>query len=136
MFRSTASWDMNGWGDASSGGTVGAGTGDVLIEFEDESVRATVAETCLDRLRGLRFKQSGAMLFRFETPTRATVDSLFLREPLELYFFDGDRRLVDTERLAPYRLYRPPTEYRYLLESFEPLDVPERARLPAAATTG
>lgn len=109
--------------------------GGVLIEFENDSVRAAVAQTFLDRLRGLRFRESGAMLFRFETSTRATVDSLFLRENLQLYFFDENRWLVDTSRLTPYRLYRPSSRYCYLLESFDPLDIREDARLPAESVT-
>jgi uncharacterized membrane protein (UPF0127 family) len=136
MFQLTGLYCMNGWGGRSSEGATGAEGGGVLIEFEGDSVRAAVAETFLDRLRGLRFRESGAMLFRFETPTRATVDSLFVRDELALYFFDRDRRLVDSERLMPYRLYRPTSQYRYLLESFEPLDIPEHARLPAVSATG
>lgn len=135
MFQSMRVYCMNGRGDTASGGTTGAETGGILIQFEDDSVRAAVAETFLDRLRGLRFRESGAMLFRFEAPTRATVDSLFLQDELELYFFNGDRRLVDTERLAPYRFYRPTSQYRYLLESFEPLNIREHARLPAVSAT-
>jgi len=102
----------------------------VRLQFEDGSVRAAVAEGFLERLRGLRFRHSGAMLFRFDSPTRATVDTLLVPEELHLYFFDADRRLADRATLAPYRLYRPSESYQYLLESFEPLGVGDDARLP------
>jgi len=108
----------------------GAG-GDRVLRFGDGSVSVAVAEGFLDRLRGLRFRRSGAMLFRFDGPTRATVDTLLVPEELHLYFFDGDRRLVERATLAPYRLYRPDERYQFLLESFEPLGLADGTRLPA-----
>lgn len=104
--------------------------GDGVLQFEDRTVRVAIAEGFLDRFRGLRLRRSGAMLFRFDDPTRATVDTLLVPEELHLYFFDDDRRLVKRTTMAPHRLYRPGERYQFLLESFEPLGLEAGVRLP------
>jgi uncharacterized membrane protein (UPF0127 family) len=100
------------------------------LQFDDVTVRVELAESVLEHLRGLRGRDTGAMLFRFSRPTRATVDTVFVRDELYLYFFDDERRLFDTRTLSPMRMYRPPRRYSFLLESFERLGLGEGAELP------
>jgi len=53
-----------------------------------------------------------------------------LSKPLYLYFFNSDKELIYSEKAEPWswnpntwNFYRPEAKYRYLLESFEDLDL-------------
>lgn len=101
----------------------------VNLRFAGRRIRAQTADTFLQKLKGLRFADSGQMFFRFGSPTRTTVDTIFVRDVQYLYFFDADRTLVEQAELSPNRFYRPNHSYRYLLETFEDLGVETGERL-------
>lgn len=97
----------------------------MILQVSERCVEAEIAESFYEKLKGLRFRECGEMFFDLESPTRAVVDTLFVRGDLHLYFLNEDMEVVETECLPPNRFYTPSTEYRYLLESFEDLGVKE-----------
>lgn len=108
----------------------------VEIEVGGESFSAELADTFFSKVKGLSFRSEGKMLFVFSRDSRADIDMMFLSEPLHLYFMDAERRVIDVQKAEPWswdpktwRLYSPGTSYRYLLESFERLDIEEGDRL-------
>lgn len=93
---------------------------------------AEVADTFLKRSWGLSFRTEGKMLFKFPSDTRANIDMMLLSEPLWLYFLNSDKEVINVQKAEPWsmdprtwRLYSPETSYRYLIESFEKLDIEE-----------
>lgn len=72
------------------------------------------------------------MLFVFPRSTRAKIDMMFLSKPLYLYFMGSEKEVIDVQKAEPWnwnpntwKLYSPGVKYRYLLESFEDLEIEE-----------
>jgi uncharacterized membrane protein (UPF0127 family) len=108
----------------------------VEISIEDRTFEAELADSILKRARGLSFRSSGKMLFRFDRDTLASIDMMFLSEPLYLYFMDSSGEILEVQRAEPWgyhprtwNLYSPEEPYRYLLESFEKLELEEGDQL-------
>lgn len=106
------------------------------IEAEGQSFEALLADGLFDHFRGMRFRRSGKMLFRFYRASRPRIDMLFVPKTLYLYFLDSDKRVVDVQKAEPWRLnpgtwrfYRPAKRSKYLLESFRPVDLEQGDRL-------
>lgn len=103
----------------------------IEIDTGGEKVEAEVADTLLSKSKGLSFRSEGKMLFVFSLG-KPLIDMMFLSKPLFLYFLDGEKRVVDVQRAEPWgwnpktwRLYRPEKKSKYLLESFENLELEE-----------
>lgn len=104
----------------------------VEVETENESFDAEVADNFFRRAKGLSFRSKGKMLFVFPRETRAAIDMVFLSRPLWLYFIGSEKNVLEVQKAEPWswnprtwKLYRPEKSYRYLLESFHPLEIEE-----------
>lgn len=102
------------------------------IDTGDKIIEADLADSMLKRAKGLSLKEKGKMLFKFPSDTNASIDMMLLSEPLYLYFMNSDREVIDVQKAEPWttnprtwKLYSPERPYRYLLESFEDLDIEE-----------
>ncbi len=102
------------------------------IYIGGSTVEAEVADNFLSRAKGLSFRSSGKMLFSFRWDTNASIDMMFLSDPLYLYFLDSEKKVIEVQKADPWswnprtwNLYSPEEDYRYLLESFEELDLEE-----------
>jgi uncharacterized membrane protein (UPF0127 family) len=101
------------------------------IKFNGKEVEAEVAKSVLKRSWGLSLRKKGKMLFKFSRDTGAAIDMMLMRRKLYLYFMNSEREVIHVEKAEPwYRLpekffHRPEEKYRYLLESFEKLDIQE-----------
>lgn len=102
----------------------------VEIQANGDTFEARLAENVFHHFRGMRFKRSGKMFFRFPQEHLAAIDMLFVPESLNLYFVDSEREVVESRKAEPvslnprtWRLHRPETPYKYLLESFEALEL-------------
>lgn len=100
------------------------------IEINEEPVNVEVADNLLKRVWGLSLRKHGKMLFKFPRDTNAKIDMALLSKPLYLYFFNAEKELIHVEQASPWswnpmtwKLYSPDKAYRYLLESFEDLDL-------------
>ena len=61
---------------------------------------------------------------------------MLLSKPLYLYFLNSEKEIIGARKAEPWsfdprswKLYRPEEPYRYLLESFEKLDLEEGVKL-------
>jgi uncharacterized membrane protein (UPF0127 family) len=102
------------------------------IEIDGKKFEAEVADNLFTRAKGLSFRSEGKMLFKFPRDTRGKIDMVFLSRPLYLYFMNSEGEVIDVQEAEPWtfdprswRLYSPGRPYRFLLESFEELDVKE-----------
>lgn len=102
----------------------------IKLEVDGTEVEVELADTFFLRAKGLAFRESGKMLFKFSADTRSPVDMMLLSYPLHLYFIDSEKKVIDVQKAEPWswdprtwNVYRPEDSYRYLLESFEPLDL-------------
>ena len=109
---------------------------DVSVRESEIEFKAETADDVLSRARGLSFRRNGKMLFVFRSDTSAKIDMMFVQKPLYLYFMDSEKEIIDVQRAEPWgidprswKLYYPNSPYRYLLESFEELDINEGDRL-------
>ena len=105
------------------------------IELQGKEVEAEVADSVLKRALGLSFRKQGKMLFKFPEEVNAPIDMMLMRDSLYLYFMNSEKEVIHVEEAEPwYRfpgklLHRPDERYRYLLESFEELDIEVGDRL-------
>lgn len=106
------------------------------ISFGDQEIEVEVADNMVSRARGLSLRSEGKMLFKFPRPTRAKIDMMLLSSPLNLYFMDADKEIIDVQKADPWgwdprtwKLYSPDRPYNYLLESFEDLGLEEGDQL-------
>lgn len=77
----------------------------------------------IEKAMGLRFRTDGRAFFSFARPTRAAIDMLFVRTPLDIAFLDEDMQVMEIHGAFPvslhpvtWRLYRPQDPYQYVLE--------------------
>lgn len=105
---------------------------EVEIETGDQSFAAELASNVLSRAIGLSFRTKGKMLFAFSRDSKAFIDMMLVSKPLHLYFLNSQKEVIDVQKARPWgidpwswKLYRPSSSYRYLLESFEKLDIEE-----------
>jgi len=108
----------------------------VRINSEAQVFEAKLADTFLSKFTGFRFCSEGKMLFLFSRDTQALIDMMLVPEPLYLYFIDADKQVMEVQKADPWSLgprtwkfYRAEKPYRYLLESFEELDLVEGDQL-------
>lgn len=108
----------------------------VRIKFQENVFEAKIADTFLSKFIGFRFCSEGKMLFPFSRDKRALIDMMLVPEPLYLYFIGSDKQVIEIQKAEPWRLdprtwrfYRSEKPYRYLLESFEKLDLDEGDQL-------
>ncbi len=102
------------------------------IKSEKEEFEVETARSFLSKSWGLSLRTKGKMLFVFNRDTRAKVDMMLLSNPLHLYFLDSDKKVIEVQKAEPWsldprtwKLYSPDKKYRYLLESFERLEIRE-----------
>lgn len=100
------------------------------IKINGEKFDAEVADNFFTRAKGLSFRSEGKMLFKFPHNTRGKIDMVFLSKPLYLYFMNPEGEVIDVQKAEPWsfdprswRLYSPSRPYKFLLESFEDLNV-------------
>lgn len=107
----------------------------MIVKLDSSEIQAKVADNYWKRGLGLSLRKKGKMLFKFPSETKAPIDMMFMRRKLFLYFMNSDKEVIHIERAKPwYRLpsklfHSPPEKYRYLLESFEDLNIEEGDRL-------
>ena len=106
------------------------------VRVGEEKFESYLADSFLKRFWGLSLKKKGKMLFVLPWDTKAGIDMMLLSRPLHLYFIDSEKKVVDIKKAEPWtwnpktwRIYRPETRHRYLLESFEKLDIQEGDKL-------
>ncbi|MFB6216843.1 MAG: DUF192 domain-containing protein [Candidatus Aenigmatarchaeota archaeon] len=109
---------------------------EVEIEAENRTFSVEVSRGFLERAWGLSLRSEGKMLFDFGGYTRASIDMMLLSRPLHLYFLNSDGEVIDARKAEPWsfdprtwKLYSPGRSYRYLLESFENLELEEGDKL-------
>lgn len=108
----------------------------IRIKASDQSFEAELADTFLSTFMGFRFRSEGKMMFCFRSDTRALIDMMLVPEPLYLYFIDSEKEIIEVQKANPWSLnpktwnfYRSEKPYRYLLESFEQLNLVEGDKL-------
>ncbi|MFB6241993.1 MAG: DUF192 domain-containing protein [Candidatus Nanosalina sp.] len=113
-----------------------AGKKTVEVEADSERFEAELADTLLEKSWGLSMRKKGKMLFVFSSPGRPPIDMMLVQEPLNLYFLDSNRKVVDARKAEPWTLdprtwkvYRPEQDAKFLLESFEDLGLEENEKV-------
>jgi len=108
----------------------------VQVKSQEQVFEAEMADTFLSKFKGFRFRSEGKMMFSFSSNTRALIDMVLVPEPLYIYFIDSDKQVIEIQKAEPWSLdprtwnfYRPEKPYRYLLESFEEIDLAEGDQL-------
>ena len=78
--------------------------GKISVEIGEESFEATLADSFLRKFWGLSLKTSGKMLFVFNLQSRPAIDMMLVQEPLNLYFLDEEKEVVDVQHAEPWTL--------------------------------
>lgn len=104
----------------------------ISVEVDGREFEAELADSFLEKSWGLSMRKSGKMLFVFSSPGRPPIDMMLVRKTLHLYFLDREREVVDVVKAEPWtlnprtwRVYRPEWDSKFLLESFEDLELEE-----------
>lgn len=102
------------------------------IQIKDQEHQVKVADNFIARGWGLSLQKEGKMLFKFPRKTEAAIDMALLSKPLNLYFLDEKKGIINIQRAEPWtlkpsswKIYRPQQKYKYLLESFKDLELQE-----------
>lgn len=99
-----------------------------------------VKRSILQKMLGLRFVASGRAWFPFNQETRAPIDMVGMRFPLDVAFLDDEGRVQEIVEAEPvslhpgtWKTYRPRKPFRSVLEVerglFDRLDIHEGCRL-------
>ncbi len=96
-----------------------------ILNRETDTVIPNVEHmtSTFQKFMGLRFRREGRAFFSFPRQTRAALDMLFVRTPLDIAFINADMEVMEIHGAFPltlhpttWRLYRPQKPYRYALE--------------------
>lgn len=105
-------------------------SGKAEISVSNKTFDAEIADTFLSKFAGFRLRSEGKMIFKFSEDSKAFIDMMLVPETLYLYFLDSDKNVIEIQKAEPWslnpktwKLYRPDKPYRYLLESFEKLEL-------------
>lgn len=105
---------------------------EITVEVCDNKFEAELADSLLKKSWGLSMQEKGKMLFVFSSPGRPLIDMMLVQERLHLYFLDSEKKVVDVQLAEPWTLdprtwkvYRPSEDSKFLLESFEDLELEE-----------
>jgi uncharacterized membrane protein (UPF0127 family) len=108
----------------------------IQVRASDDTFEVELANSFISKFLGFRFCSEGKMMFSFPGETTALIDMMLVLEPLYLYFIDSNKQVVEVQKADPWtwnprtwRFYRPEKPYRYLLESFEEIDLAEGDQL-------
>ena len=106
------------------------------VSFNDQEIEVETAGKPLEKFLGLRGRSSGKMLFSFNPITDPAMDMLGVSDPLWMYglkYNPGGQGclVVSVDKMEPaslwdprtWELYRPGHKVKYVLESFEELDL-------------
>lgn len=92
-------------------------------DTDDVIPRVRRCDTFLSRCMGLRFRTPGRAYLAFSRDTRAAIDMLFVRGPIDIAFLDRDHEIIEIHGAPPvtmdphtWRMYRPDEPYRAALE--------------------
>ena len=104
----------------------------IEVEASGEIFEAELADSLLRKSWGLSMRKTGKMLFVFSSSGRPPIDMMLVQRPLNLYFLDDEKKVVDAREAEPWsfdprtwKIYRPEQDSKYLLESFEDLGLEE-----------
>ena len=108
----------------------------IELEIDNKKIEADLADNILRKSWGLSMRTEGKMFFIFERPGKPPIDMMLVQEPLYLYFLDEEGNVVDRQYAEPWtldprtwRIYRPSKASKYLLESFEKLNLKKGDRV-------
>lgn len=65
---------------------------------------------------GLMFSKIKTTLFVFDSDVKLSIHSFFVFSAIDLAFLDRNKKVIETKRLKPFRVYFPKKKYRYLVE--------------------
>ncbi|MGZ7047546.1 MAG: DUF192 domain-containing protein [Methanobacterium sp.] len=93
----------------------------INISKKTEIGESEIADTFFSRLRGTMFKsklERGLILKLPNTRSRSgsAIHMFFVRFPLDIIFTDGDKKVVDTVSIDPWKMYTPKKPARYVIE--------------------
>ena len=107
-------------------------TTEINLESSEKILQAEVADSLLKKSWGLSMRKEGKMLFVFGFEERPPIDMMLVQRPLNLYFIDEEKNVVDVQKAEPWsfdprtwKIYRSSKASKYLLESFEDLGLEE-----------
>ncbi|MGZ7117666.1 MAG: DUF192 domain-containing protein [Methanobacterium sp.] len=93
----------------------------INISKKTEIGESEIADTFFSRLRGMMFKsklERGLILKLPNTRSRggSAIHMFFVRFPLDIIFTDGDKKVIDTVSIDPWKMYTPKKPARYVIE--------------------
>ena len=74
---------------------------------------------------GVMFMKKNDKIFIFKQKKSRNIIHTFFCEPLYIYFFDEDFKLIEKTYLKSFRLYITRKPFVYMVESFEDLNLKE-----------
>lgn len=107
----------------------------VYLDYQGGRIKAELATSYWQKMKGMRRRSSGKMLFTFNKAQDPAMEMIGVKKPLWLY---GMKKLspnsaivVTSKKMKPFKLrdrstwttYSPGRPVHYLLESFEKLDL-------------
>jgi len=69
--------------------------------------------------RGLMFSKKKNILLVLPYEHKASIHTFFVFFPFTAYFLNSKKKLVDTQKMKPFRVYRSKKPAKYVLEVYE-----------------
>lgn len=107
----------------------------IKIDLGNREIEAETAGKPIAKAKGLRGRTSGKMLFSFNPPSNPGFDMVGVSEPIWIYGLKHNpggcgELVVSADKLEPWsldprtwKMYFPGHKCKYVLESFEELDL-------------
>ena len=86
-------------------------------------VTGKFCKTFLSRSIGLMFSKPTTLIFEFPNEERIPLHMWFVFYPINAYFLDSEKKIVEIKRLIPFTLFTSKKKSKYLIETVENLNL-------------
>lgn len=75
-----------------------------------------VCKSVWSKARGLMFSRKKNLVFVFSKEQRVWLHSFFVFFPIDVYFLDENKKIIEKTRLKPFCFYRAKEKAKYVVE--------------------
>lgn len=86
------------------------------FKVEDKTFEVKICESFFSKFFGLMFSKKKNLLFVFNKKCKPVIHMFFVFYPIEIYFFDEDKKVLEKIEAKPFRVYKGKFDSKYILE--------------------
>jgi uncharacterized membrane protein (UPF0127 family) len=75
-----------------------------------------LCKSLLSKAKGLMFSRPKNLVFEFDKPRLVSLHTFFVFFPIDVFFLDEKKKIVEKTRMRPFSFYLPNNKAKYVVE--------------------